>query len=182
MGTREFLKPSWKKFIFPVIILILLISIFFITKLVVPKFADLMCKTNEYMEEARKIKIENSSDKTEKLKVVEEKIKNELNNLPKVSMGIALWGNQLIKRGDPLYPAPCLIINDNYCSSYLIEEENECLNFVEDKLIDSLLNTNKSEYKSMNYLFLFLNWTLFLVLAYLISCFVSYVYHKIRRK
>lgn len=178
MRFKEFISPSWKKFILPIIILVLSIGIFFISLNLVSEIGDQVCKIIDFQEEIQEIR--KIGDEELLNQKINEFVDKRYKEYFQFKIGFIFISNKILVGIDPLYPAPCSLGVGNFCNYYSSQKHYDCINILVKDM--PIVGTNTKGYNSINYLWLILNWVLLFIIWYLISCIIFLLYHKVKNR
>jgi ABC-type sugar transport system permease subunit len=158
----SFLKPTFAKFIIPILLLVFLAFVYIETRNVGLNFWS--C---EFL----------SEDKGQE-EILEENY---------FKLFFSMYSNLILSEINPLYPVDCMVHSSDFCGYYFSEENYLCIkNSILSKEgssgFGSLLNSGIMKYKKPSMLLLLLNAFLFFIAGYLISCTIAWVYNKIKSR
>lgn len=181
----EFLKPDWKKFILPIVLII----IYFFLIGYFSRIGDVMdaytCERISIREkiidavqnnESAEAYMEESRIQMEKWRLASENL--DVDNI------IGLYN--LMKFIDPFIPSPCEFTASNYCVHYSSQETFDCItNFV--KVTDEpsgliAIPINIEEYRRGSFFTHIPNFLILIMEGYLISALVILFYKKIKNR
>ncbi|MFH1501121.1 MAG: hypothetical protein ABIE22_04225 [archaeon] len=186
MRLKDFLRPSVGKLILPVIIIVFLLVLFFMSKSVIPFLGEVSCMMVDFNEQSILLGGQNNTGLLDQ-KALEfsETIEERRSEIGEIKLAFVLFSNQIIGRVDPLYPVPCSILSSGFCGFYISQEGYNCLLtlFSDVKSMDSLFSLGEiKDYRSVSYLALVMNLLLIFIIFYLISCLVAFIYNEMRKK
>jgi hypothetical protein len=176
-GAR-FLKFEWKKFILPLILIILFAYQTYVFYSIGSLMDKSICQITNIQETARNYIKQNNTEMLDELTIERglkmKELQEDINN----AMGIkAIF--YITTAIDPFFPVSCEITFKNYCRHYVSQETYNCAyNFATD--LSSLLE--RPEYKPVSSWLLILHFILFFILGYFISAVILWVFRNVKIK
>jgi hypothetical protein len=191
MKWKEFLRLDWKKFILPVIFIILfaiVINSFYLLGSVLDKYTcesvSLAKELQNYREQNDTLAIGQFISKNEPFF---QNMQNEYEHLAK-AIGTMQPIINFVKIMDPVIPMPCEGTEGYYCEFYSGKDTYNCFqnvvsgDWLNENVFGSLFHTEIKEYKKASFVTFGLNTLLLFIEGYLVSCFIFWIYYKIKKK
>ncbi len=187
---KEFIRPSFLKLFFPILLLILIIVSFSINSVYLPPIGELSCNILKFAEDLGTKRSKNNVDSNEVINLMKqaEVLSEELGTTQITSIRILILGNIYIPtkiyKLNPFLPIPCeaSIFGENYnnfrCSYYIDEEDYTCLR--ERERFELLKNI--PSYNKINLIDLLINSLILSLEVYLIICLISFGFGIIKQK
>ena len=181
---RDFLKPEWKKFILPIILIILffvVINAFYTSGSVMDKYG---CEAVSLIQEQQaNIKQNNTlaiNQTVSRMRFLSQNIQNDMRQIQNIEPIF-----NFVKTIDPFIPVPCEAMQGNVCEFYINKDTYNCfINLKSEKTtgINILAEPEINEYRVVSLPYLGLNVLLVFIEGYLISLIILFVYQKIKKK
>lgn len=185
MGIGSFLRPEWKKFILPIVFIILfivMISSFYYTASVLDKYGCEVASLYERLDTYREQN--DTSGITQTVDALESLSQNYKNDM-KITEGVGPVLS-IVLAIDPIVPVPCEFMVSGLtltpCQFYASEETYNCMKGSIGGTISVFAEPEIKEYKGVSVATLGLNVLLLFVEGYLISAVVLFIYRKIRSR
>ncbi|MBI2629270.1 hypothetical protein HYW74_04250 [Candidatus Pacearchaeota archaeon] len=180
----SFFSYSKSRFILPVVIILILLSIFIATKNLDNALGSYSCKFLDLSKQFNEARNTSNNESLNRIMTETRNLQQEMSS--KVSSNKKLYayaiaGNIYLAKIDPIYPVDCAFVpGSKFCSFYISEENYQCSKTVIEEQAKALNRPlpNLPEYKSMDYIMLLINLAIFFVIGYLISFLVALAYSK----
>ncbi|MCD6215533.1 MAG: hypothetical protein B6U68_01965 [Candidatus Aenigmarchaeota archaeon ex4484_14] len=186
MCFKELLRPEWKKFILPIIFVILFlftVSTFYSVASVMDKYVCDIASLFQQQEDSFKQKDMTALNQTvEKMDSLREEMTNELKNIDKLEEPISLSLRAIISI-DPFFPTSCSYVTTDFCKFYISEKTYNCSRDIASKSFRLLpIELKLKEYQRVSLAILGLHGLILFLEGYLISAVVLFSYRKLRKK
>ena len=188
-NKHSFLSPTKAKFIIPIILIVLTISLFFATKDLNSKVGNYTCKVLEAKDMIRGYETQGNIISLNDAKSRSDETTKDLliyldNN--KAQFAIVNFYNQYVNQFNPIYTADCSFAGlKPFCGYYSSREDYDCAKkLLADSDINFLgvFNPSMPEYKKPSIFILIISLIYLFIIGYLVSCIISYVYHNLKSK
>jgi len=189
----EFLKPDWGKFIIPLIFIIIFstfVSWFFAVTKIIDKYGCEMTSLYGELKTNREqfFKTNDSfalNETIDKIKYLQNQMNEEIDSSVFLfkDMDDVKTIYDFIVKIDPLFPVSCEFSGEKNCRHYTSEETFQCFNKLQEteRGIISDLITFQS-YKKLSIFDVLINILILFFEGYFLSCFIIWVYDKVKKR
>ena len=178
------LKPTWKVLVLPVVIVLILLSVFITTKSMDKNLGDYSCKFLNLSQQFNTAKETQNNESLNRImsdtKTLQQEMANKISSNKKL-YAYAIAGNVFLAKIDPIYPVDCAFVpGSKFCSFYISEENYQCSRTVIEEQAKVLNRPvpKLPEYESMDYIMIIINFAIFFIIGYLISFLIALGYSK----
>ncbi len=186
MCFKELLRPEWKKFVLPIIFIILFlftISTFYSVASVMDKYVCDIASLFQQQEDSFKQKDMVAFNQTvEEMNTLREEMMNELKNIDKLEEPSFLSLRVIISI-DPFFPMSCSYVTTDFCKFYISKESYDCSRDIASKSFAlPPIELKLKEYQRVSLAILGLHGLILFLEGYLISAVVLFSWRKLRKK
>jgi hypothetical protein len=172
----KFFKPSWKKLILPLILIILYLVVINYLNSASKITDEYLCRFTELREKTIKFQEELNPSLNQTAREFIQTAQEWQAEIPKKNNAFLLLG-KIMDKINPIFPVPCTMSEDDgYCKYYVSKDTYDC--YVKQ---ENFLALKPRPYKKINIfhhtaalIFLFLE-------GYIVSCLAFFIYKKIKK-
>lgn len=186
MNWKEFLRPEWKKFILPIILIAIFIFVINYLFFLGSTFDKYICQLTSLVNNLQTLRENNQTlAYNQTLDEARSLVKSLQNDVTSRGGNTKLFLDSVktIKTIDPFVPVPCEIMPSHLCQYYLNKESYDCIINANVSSPFIILGTpNIPEYNKVSFITIGLNILFLFVEGYLISCLIALGYNKFKKK
>jgi len=176
--VKEFFGVEWKKFILPVLLIILFVVVinsFYSLGSVMDKYGcEMVSLVREQITNVKQNNTFAINQTANKMKSLSENIQKDMKKFQNIEPVF-----NFLKMLDPIIPVPCEFMDGNFCRFYINESTYNCLTSLKTNEGTGLTQPKIVEYKRASIITFGLNGLLLFTEGYLISSLILFIYRKI---